>query len=61
VQALELGWFRSVLSLQPAGQFLNGLHELGVAGWLVNARERRPGDGLGYTVRGMKLNIRLVG
>jgi hypothetical protein len=52
-------------SLHLPRQFYNALHELGVVGWLANARERRPGDGLGYTVRvagrGVKLNIRLGG
>jgi hypothetical protein len=52
-------------SLHPPGQFLNSLHELGVVGRLANAREGRPGDGLGYTVReagrSVELNIRLGG
>jgi hypothetical protein len=54
----------SAEGLHPAGQSLRLLRELGV-GWCVNARERRPGDGLGYSVgtagRGVKLDIRLGG
>jgi hypothetical protein len=55
----------SAESLHPAGQFFNVLNELGVVGWFANARERRPGDGLGYTVRAaarsVELNVSLGG
>jgi hypothetical protein len=52
-------------SLHPAGQLCNALCELGIVGWLADARESRPGDGLSYSVstagRSVKFNIRLGG
>jgi hypothetical protein len=54
----------SAEGLHPAGQVLYLLHECGV-GWCANARELRPGDGLGYAVGtaccGVKLDIVLGG
>jgi hypothetical protein len=49
-------------SLHPAGH-CNALRELGVVGWLADAHERRPRDGLSYTVStarsSVKFDIRL--
>jgi hypothetical protein len=54
----------SVKSLHPPRQFFSALHELGAVRWLANARERRPGDGLGDTVRivgrSVELNLRMA-